>query len=115
MYTVDLFQDYFYIHLNAIQKSTTMQMSFMSFFTSDKISGLLKLKGFANDNFDVARFVHFFFDTVGNIVEKGENASIFSFSRNVFKRHLSRDRLKWALRSKGLNNRQALRNSGDRW
>ena len=39
----------------------------------DKILASFKVKVFADENFNVAQIVHFFFDRVENILEKGEN------------------------------------------
>ena len=41
---------------------------------NDKILALSKMKAFPDKNFNVLQTVQFFFDTVENIVEKGENA-----------------------------------------
>ena len=46
------------------------------------------MKAFADDKINVAEMKISLSDTVENIVGKGENAGIFSFSHKVFKRLL---------------------------
>ena len=52
-----------------------------------KILALSKLKAFAEDNFNMAKIEHFFFDCRENIVKKGEKkmlvTCILSFSHNA--------------------------------
>ena len=60
-------------------------------FPHDKILDQTKLKAFADDKLNVPKMIISVFDRVENIVGKGEIAcsSNFSFSYNVFKRHIS--------------------------
>ena len=63
-----------------------------------------KLKAFTDYKLNVIKMTIFVFDTVENIVGKGEIActSNFFFSRNVFKRLLSQTRQKVLLCGNGL-------------
>ena len=63
-----------------------------------------KLKAFADDNLNVTKMIISVFDRVENIVGKGEIActSNFSFSHNVFKRHLSQRHQKVSLCGNGV-------------
>ena len=62
---------------------------------NDKILDVTKLKAFADDKINVAQMMISVYDSVENIVGKGEKmlvTSILSFSLNVFKRLLSQGR-----------------------
>ena len=51
-----------------------------------------KFKAFVDDKLNVAKIMTSVFDLVEDIVGKGENAGIFSFSHHVFKRLPSKGR-----------------------
>ena len=53
---------------------------------NDKILDWSNLKGLADDKIKVNQNLEFDQEKEENIVGKGENASIFSFSHNVFRR-----------------------------
>ena len=65
----------------------------------NKIQALSKLKAFADDNFIVAQMMQTFFESLENIVGKGENAGDphFLLFHNIFKRLLAQVCLMWAL------------------
>ena len=74
-------------------------------FPHEKILDQTKMKAFADDKLNVTKMIISVFDRVENIVAKGEIActSNFSFSHNVFKRHLFQTRQKASLCVNGLS------------
>ena len=73
-------------------------------FPHDKTLNQTELKAFADDKLNVTKMMTSVFDTIENIVGKGEIActSNCSFSYDVFQRLLSQTRQKVSLRGNGL-------------
>ena len=79
-------------------------LPFFNPLPDNKIFDWSKLKAFADEKLNVTKMIISVFDSVENIVGKGEIAcrSNFSFSHNVFKRLLSQRRQEVSLCGNGL-------------
>ena len=89
-----------------LKHSFLEKMAFkLTHYQMDNILDQTKLKAFADNKLNVTKMIISVFDTVENIVGKGEIActSNFSFSHNVFKRLLFQMRQRVSLSGNGLN------------
>ena len=99
-----VFQAAFNIVLVISRRQFTYSCISLKYKKNNKILEKSKLDKISDDNLNVSEIMEFVFDTVRNIVEKGENAGYqhFSFQQNVFRCLLSQSRSKSGLCGKGL-------------
>ena len=75
----------FLLHTESVSKSlpdnkiSDLSKLSLTSLPDDKILVLSKLKAFADDNFSVVQMGRFFYDRVGNIAGKEENAGFHHF------------------------------------